>query len=467
MKMTKHKLVVLVAGALAIWANTAAAAVSAEEAKQLGSTLTEFGAEKAGNKDGSIPAYTGGVEKVAGYDPKTSATYVDPYASEKPLYSVDAKNMAQYDAMLTPGTKGLMKQHAGYRIDVFPTHRSIRYSQSALQSSVKNATTAKLGGQIEGDAIEGADKGNLPYAGVPFPIPKTGYEVMWNNNFRYSAAVVHHVGSAVLVDSAGAQSRLPDVNEYFLHPWYDTKGTLRAKTFDSYFGFNALLTSPPPSAGIVFLNYYLPNSADTGHIWFYTPGQRRVRLAPEFSYDVPIASYGGVIFWDETFAFVGRMDRFDFKLVGKKEMLVPYNVFGSTNTMLMKDVVGPKYVNPAATRFEKHRVWVVDATRKATARHAYSRRTFYIDEDCWCITTSESYDSANNLYRVTQTNNFPTYDVGGVDMASWTTYDLIKGNYFIVNALQKEPGNSVHAYETAEGLPINLTSQAVAAGGVR
>ena len=148
-------------------------------------------------------------------------------------------------------------------------------------------------------------------------------------------------------------------------------------------------------------------------------------------------------------------------------MLVPYNVFGNTNTMLAKDVVGPKYVNPAATRFEKHRVWVVDATRKATARHAYSRRTFYIDEDCWCITTSESYDSANNLYRVTQTNNFPTYDVGGVDMASWTTYDLIKGNYFIVNMFQKEPGNSVHAYETAEGLPINLTSQAVAAAGVR
>ncbi|MFA7270358.1 MAG: DUF1329 domain-containing protein [Sterolibacterium sp.] len=465
--MNKHNLVVgalFAAGLTTLLAQPSLAAVTAEEAKQLGTTLTEFGAIKTGNADGTIPAYTGGIEKVAGYDPKTSLRYVDPFKDDKLLYSVNAKNMAQYDALLTPGTKELMKRMPDFRIDVYPSRRSFRYASFAIQNTLKNATTVKMTGQVEGDAVEGADKNNQPYAGIPFPIPKNGYEVMWNNTFRFSAAVSHNVSGGWLVDTAGNISNLPGVDEWFLHPWYDKNGTMRDKTFDAVFGFDALLTSPPPSAGIVFLNYYLTNGQK---VWFYTPGQRRVRLAPEFAYDVPIASYGGVIVWDEVFGFVGRMDRFNFKLVGKKEMIVPYNVFGITNTMQSKDFVGPKFVNPAGMRFEKHRVWVVDATRKPTARHAYSRRTFYIDEDCWCITASESYDNAGALWRTTYTHNFPTYNTGGANMDGWTTYDMIKGNYFLVNAGFADPNRSIHSYDTGEGLPINYTPQSVAAGSVR
>jgi hypothetical protein len=466
--MTKLKFAALTAGAFTLFGQSALAAVTPEEAKELGTTLTEFGAEKAGNSDSSIPAYTGGIEKVPGYDPKTSAHYLDPFKDEKPLYSVDAKNAAQYDAVLTAGTKALMSAHPDYRIDVYPTHRSVRYVPWVIQNTLKNATTAKLGGEVEGDAVQGADKGSLPFPGVPFPIPKNGYEVMWNYKMHFGPAVTHDVFLAYLIDTAGNVSNLPGTDEYFVNPWYDKNNKLRRQTFDSIRGFSALLTDPPSSAGIVFLNYYLANADEGGQkVWFYTPGQRRVRMAPEFSYDVPIASYGGVIVWDEIFGFIGRMDRFDFKLAGKKEMLVPYNVYGISNTMLHQDFIGSKFVKPAAIRFEKHRVWVVDATRKANARHAYSRRTFYIDEDCWCITASESYDNAGKVWRVTDILDFPTYDVGGINGDGWVTYDLIKGNYFIVNVGAGEPSHSTHSYDTAEGLSINLTPQSVAAGNVR
>ncbi|CAG4884784.1 conserved exported protein of unknown function [Georgfuchsia toluolica] len=448
---------------ISLCSTTVLALVTAEEAKQLGTTLTEFGAIKAGNADGSIPPYTGGIEKVAGYDPKTSNYYVDPFAGEKPLYSVNDKNMAQYDALLTEGTKAMMKQY-GYQINVYPTHRSMRYTAGVLQNTLKNATTAKLGGVVEGDSLEGADKGNMAYAGIPFPIPKTGYEVMWNNNLRFSAAVSHNVSQGFLVDSAGNVSDLPGSDNHYTHPWYDVKNALRPITYDAYFALNSTMYSPPSSAGIVFLNYYIPNGQK---VWFYTPGQRRIRLAPEFAYDVPIAAYGGVMLWDEVFGFVGRMDRFNFKLVGRKEMLVPYNVFGLTNTMLPNEVLGKKFINPAAVRFEKHRVWVVDSIRKPNARHAYSRKTFYIDEDCWCVTTNEAYDNANKLWRVTQVNNLPSYDTGGINMDSWTTYDLVKGNYLVANLSHRLPGNSQHSYLTAEGMKIKLTPQSVAAGGVR
>ncbi|MBP8255846.1 MAG: DUF1329 domain-containing protein [Opitutaceae bacterium] len=452
--MTKLKIAVLVAGVFAFGANTTRAAVGADEAKQLGATLTEFGAEKAGNKDGSIPAYTGGLEKVASYDSKTMNTYIDPFAAEKPLYTVDAKNLGQYEGQLTAGTLAMLKQYPTFKVNVYPSHRTFRYTSSVLQNTVKNATTAKLVGQIEGDALSGADEGNLPYAGIPFPIPKTGYEVLWNQLARFSAAVSHNVGDGFLIDTAGTIAKLAGVDEWFVHPWYDTKGTLRAKTFDALFGFSATLTAPPSSAGIVFLNYYTPNAAEGGQrVWFYTPGQRRVRLAPEFAYDVPIASYGGVTVWDDIYGYLGRMDRFDYKIVGKKEVLVPYNAFGPTNTLQIKEVLGTKHVNPSAVRWEKHRVWVVDGTRKATARHVYSRRTFYVDEDCWCIVSSEAYDSAGALWRVSHYYTFPTYDTGGFNIDTWSTNDLIKGNYFILNTAHAESGNSIHSYETHEGLP--------------
>lgn len=469
--MTKNRIRAahwLLAGVISMGAQQACAAVSAEEAKQLGTNLTEFGAEKAGNADGSIPPYTGGLPAVTGYDPKTMPQYIDPYKDEKPLYAVDANNMAQYEGMLMEGTKALLKQYPSFRLDVYKSHRSFRYPAWVLENTVKNATTAKLVGEVEGDAVAGADKGDLPYAGIPFPIPKTGYEVLWNQTARYSAAVSHNVGNGYLVDTSGNVINLPGANEYFVHPWYDKNGTLRSKTFDAYFGFSATLTSPPSSAGIVFLNYYTPNAAEGGQrVWFYTPGQRRVRLAPEFSYDVPIASYGGVTVWDDIYGYLGRMDRFEFKVTGKKEMLVPYNVYGATNTLQMKEVLGPKHINPSAVRWEKHRIWVVDGKRKENARHAYSRRTFYIDEDCWCIVASEAYDNAGKLWRVSNYYTFPTYDTGGFNNETWSTNDLIKGNYFILNAGHKEPGNSIRSYETAEGLPVALTPQAVAASGVR
>ena len=459
----------LAAGIGTMGLSSALAAVSAEEAKQLGATLTEFGAEKAGNADGSIPAYTGGLANVPGYDAKTMPHFIDPYKSDKLLYSVNAQNMAQYDALLTPSNKIFMKRFPGYRLDVYPSHRSVRYPAWVLPNIVKNATTAKLGGPVEGDDLMGADAGGKAYPGIPFPIPKTGYEVMWNHFLHVAPPLSHRISRGWLTDSGGSVSLISQIDEWLFHPAYDKSGALgKAIGFDSTFGFNVVLQDPPSSAGIVFLNYYTYKGSEGGQkVWFYTPGQRRVRMAPEFAYDVPIASYGGVSLWDEVFGFVGRMDRFDFKLVGKKEMLVPYNVFGVSQTMLIKDSLGKQSVNPEAVRYEKHRVWVVDAIRKPGARHVYSRRTYYVDEDSWNILYSEHYDNAGNMYRVTQHYSYPAYSTFGINAENWSTYDLIKGNYFIVNAGHAEPGYIAYDYESIEGHPVAYTAQAVAGSGVR
>lgn len=465
-QMNTMRLSIITAALLTFGIGAAHAAVTADEAKQLGDKLTPFGAIKAGNADGSIPAYSGGLTTPpAGFE-KGADRYVDPFAAETPLYVIDQKNVGQYADQLTAGAKAMIEQFPSFHINVFKTHRTAAYPGWVVENTLKNATTAKLAGEIEGDAVVGADEGNQPFPGVPFPIPKNGAEVMWNYHMHYAPAVTHTFAGAWLVDTAGGVTPLPEPNEFFVHPWYDKSGEMRKKTYDALYGFSARLTSPPSSAGTVFLNYYLVDGSQK--VWFYTPGQRRVRAAPEFAYDVPIASYGGVLLWDEVFGFVGRLDRFDFNLVGRKEMIIPYNVFGVTNTVPSKEFLGEKHLDPKSVRWEKHRVWVVDAKRKEGARHVYSRRTFYIDEDCWCMVASESYDNGGTLWRVGNIYNFPTYDVGGgVNNESWSFNDLLKGNYSVINAGRGDPGKFVRSYTSGEGLPMNLTPQSVASGSVR
>jgi Protein of unknown function (DUF1329) len=152
------------------------AGVTPEEAAKLKTTLTPMGSERAGNADGSIPAWTGGYTTVpAGY--QSGQPRIDPYASEKPLYSITAQNMDAHAAKLTEGNKAMLKKYPTYRIDVYPTHRTASAPQWVYDNTFKNATRAKtpnMGGTVEG-----------AYGSYPFPIPKTGNEVLWNHLLRW------------------------------------------------------------------------------------------------------------------------------------------------------------------------------------------------------------------------------------------------------------------------------------------
>lgn len=415
---------VAVAGTLALCAASATAAASADEAKQLGTTLTEFGAEKAASADGAIPAYAGGLKTPPADYVANSGKWPDPYKSEKPVLNVTASNMGQYAEQLTPGTQALLKRFPDFRLDVYQTHRSVFYPQWVIDNTLKNATSAKLTGKIEGDGVTGA------FGGIPFPVPKNGYEVVWNALLNYRRAefsVTNMAGH--LVDSSGGRTALPVLNAIEYRPYYDQK--FKDSFSGSYDRAWIQILTPPTLAGQTALVDYSSNYSETDQVsWAYFPSQRRTRMAPDYKYDTPAASYGGVLFWDEGNMFQGRMDRFDFKLIGKKEMIVPYNNY-RLSQLPVDDVFGPKHINPEAVRWERHRVWVVEATLKADARHAYSKRTLYIDEDSWNIVETDGYGHDGKLWRVGLNYLFPLYDGGGVFSFTYGFYDLEKGNYFL------------------------------------
>lgn len=307
--------------------------------------------------------------------------------------------------MLSPGVAALLRKYPNFRLDVYPTHRSVGYPQWVLNNTKKNATTAELTGDIEGDGVTGA------YGGVPFPIPKNGCEVLWNFNlavFAIAAAAVN--GGGYLVDAAGHATLTNRTGAETNYPYYDpSKSSLDGPW---YYETNALTTAPAGEDGEKIL-FFLPiNYSNRQQTTFlYTVGQRRVRLVPEFKHDTPIAVNGGAFTYDESGIYTGRPDRFNFKLVGKGEMLIPYNDFAFLQKSATVDrFLTPQHPNPDFIRWEKHRVWVIEATLKPGQRHIYSRRTFYVDEDTWQMAASDAYDQAGNLYRVAIDMLWPLYN---------------------------------------------------------
>ena len=450
---------ILLAGVLSSsWTAAAFAAVSPSQAAALGTTLTQFGAEKSGSADGVIPPYTGGIAAMTGLPAGgPDVGYPDPFASEKPLFSVTAANMAQYADQLTPGEQGLLKRFPDFRMDVYPTHRTASYPDWVLKNTVQNATTAQEVGN--GDGVSDA------YGGIPFPIPQDGYQVMWNVSLGYSPAYCKETYQSYLVDTSGSVTDLGTITSEYLFPYYNPDATALNDVF--YRDVKLFLHSPASEAGTMFLLKFpidFTKSDDT--TWFYSPGTRRIRLGPEFKYDTPVATYGGAIDWDEIEMFYGRMNKFDFKLVGKKEIIVPYNDYKFVNTTTSA-LLGPHFLNPDGIRWERHRVWVVDATLKPNERHIYSRWTFYVDEDSWRILASESYDHSGALYRVGFSYPNQNYTQTGAITFSRTFgfYDLSKGDYQIAFAHTTPSG-----YLSCNAKLPNMndyTPQAIAAEGVR
>ena len=452
--MLKKTLAALCLGSLTTGA--ALAAVSPEEAARLGKDLTPMGAEMAGNADGSIPPWNPEGTKVAeGFVPG-SGNYIDPYADEKPLYTIDASNWQQYADVLTPGTKAMFEKYGadGYRMNVYPTHRGTIRPDWYYANTLKNATDATL--VADGQKIEG----NMP--GLPFPIPQSALEVMWNHMIRYGEDFnmdydVYYVGSngkpvlstTALSTSVFPMFRTPD------EPVGETPWTMLRINYKA----------PARRAGEILLVHEPGADYTEGKgrkAWQYLVGQRRVRLAPAVSFDTPNPGVAGTTTYDDSFIYNGSPERFDWTLVGKQEMIVPSNSYKFVFENKVEDMLGEKFLDPEAIRWEKHRVWIVDSNLKEGSRHLYSRRTFYLTEDSWTAVAGEMYDGRGQLWRIQYNYVANLYDRKSGFASAYGAYDLLQ-NIYNLNG-KPIPGKFRNGVTQNEKY---FTPKGLARGGVR
>jgi hypothetical protein len=444
----------LAAGLVLAYAGVALGAVSADKAAQLGKNLTLVGAEKAGNKDGSIPEYTGGLTKPPGNFKKGSGFRPDPFEGEKPLFSITAKNMAQYADKLSEGTKAMLKKYPTFRVDVYKTHRTAAFPKYVTDNTVKHALTAKS--TSGGLSFTGA------HGGFPFPIPNDGFEAMWNHLLHYNGITYEERYRVYSVDSAGQITIQAEGNVTQEYPFYDPAKP-DAKDF---YALKVYLLGPARKVGESFLIIDPIDSYNQKRkAWQYLPGQRRTKLAPDLSFDTPSSALGGQCTWDDLFLFSGSMERYNFKIIGKKEVYMPYNeykmFYGSNHE---KDVLKPNHLNPDLVRWELHRVWVVEATLKPGKRHLYARQVFYLDEDSWVAGLADKYDGRGQLYRVGITHMIPSYDVPCPYPDAFQIIDLVTNSY-VINAMPVAGKKGIlypgHAFPAKDWTADSLSSSGV------
>ncbi len=405
---------------LAVASNSVWAKVSDQQAKKLGGELTLMGAQKAANKSGSIPAFTGGLKADENADP-----LINIYAHEKPLFTITAKNLDKYKNNMSDGQLAMFKKFPDtYKMPVYKTHRTASFPQPVYDKAKKNATRAELvdggNGMINFDET------------VPFAIPQNGLEVIWNHVSRYRGGSIERNSAQFPVQRNGGYTAVK-VRSQLTAPQY-LKGGINAKKDDNVlFYFTSAIKSPARLTGNVLLVHETIDQVNQPRMaWVYNAGQRRVRRAPQVAYDAPGQASEGLRTSDQVDMYNGAPNKYTWKLLGKKEVYIPYNSYKLADPKVKySDIVQPGHINQDYTRYELHRVWKVEATLKEGQRHVYGKRTFYLDEDSWQIAISDNYDNRGQLWRASEGHALQFVNANTPWYVSTTSYDLFSGRYMV------------------------------------
>jgi len=453
MKKTGKLLSVL---AFSLLASSVMAAVSPEEAAKLGTSLTPLGAEKAGNADGTIPEWTGGLKTDAA--PLKNGHLTNPFKDEQPKFVITAQNAEQYKDKLTAGQMAMFKRYPEtYKIRVFPTHRSVAVPDEIYEAAKKSALNTEL---VEGGNGLANFTDSRYYA---FPIPKNGLEVIWNHITRYLGGNVRRNIVLATPQTNGSYTMVHFEDEVAFPLGMTDLDPERAK--NALLFFKQRVTAPSRLAGNVLLVHdSLDQVKEPRQAWIYNAGQRRVRRAPQVAYDGPGTASDGMSTTDNFDMFSGAPDRYDWKLIGKKELYIPYNSYEIASSDLKYDqIIKAGHVNQDLARYELHRVWEIEATLKSGERNIYAKRRFFVDEDSWTIVQSELYDGRGQLWRVGEAHSLQYYQHKVPAYAFGALYDIISGRY-IASGMSNEEKPHEFGYRASAR---DFTPAALRNAGVR
>jgi len=428
--------------ALAI-ASTAIAAVSPEMAKRLDQDLTPLGSERAGNADGTIPAWTGGITSPpAGF--QKGMHHINPYAGEQPLFTITRDNMAQYADRIAGPQKALLERYGDtFKMNVYKSHRSCAQPDFVYEANRKNALTGVITDQ--GNGVDGAIMGKA------FPIPNSGYEVLWNHFLGFANHKIQRQFAAVIPTASGSYTKYSAQDDAIVR-WNDP--TIKtAAELDNIFALYILHTLEPTrvAGNVILVHETLNRLSDPRKAWQYSPGTRRVRRAPNIAYDNPGTNSDGATTSDSFGGYNGAPDRYTWTVKGRQEAYIPYNNYDLySNNLTYDEIISPRHINTDHVRYELHRVWQLEANLKPSTRHVYQRRVFYQDEDTWGIVSAELYDARGELWRVQEQYPIVFYDVPVCGSSMGGAFDFTNGRYILVGMINEEEPINFYASELNE-----------------
>lgn len=449
-KLTKISLSLCIG--LVLGTGQALAGAQPDQVHRLSEDLTPMGSERAGNAAGTIPAWTGGItEPPAEYKPGDH--HQNPFSDDKPLFRITGANYKDYADQLSVGQQATFAKYPDtYFMDIYTSRRSASFPQRVYDMTAKNGATAEL--VANGEGVANAAEG------FPFPFPENAYELIWNHKLKFKGTGGVRYNNQVAPTASGSYS-VTVIREEFLGLYYKEGVTLEEINNVLLYFFQEVESPARLAGNILLVHETLNQIKQPRQAWIYNPGQRRVRRAPNVAYDNPGTASDGLRTNDMTDMFNGAMDRFDWEVVGKKEIYIPYNSYDAhAEGISYDDFVMPGHLNPNLMRYELHRVWVIDATLKKGMRHINARRTYYLDEDSYQIVLIDHYDGREQLWRASEAHNINYYDVP----TTWSTievhYDLQSGRYVGQGFDNTGPVNTFNvALEPAQFTPQALRTR--------
>lgn len=414
------------------------AEVSPAAAGRLGGPeLTPMGAQRSGNAAGTIPPWKGGISNPpTGYE--SGGQHVDPYLKDGLLFTITAENMHQYEENLSAGQKALLQRYPEtWVMHIYPSRRSAAYPDFVYTALKTNAVNAQV--------IPGGLGGvRNTVVSSPFPIPATGEEVVWNHNLRWRGIHVTRPTALAPVTRRG-NFTVVETEVEWASP-YAIPGQSKLKSDFPHLlgGAKQKVLAPGFLAGagalaLESIDYNITQRQS----WTYSPDLRRVLRTPFNGYDNPSPNTDALRFNDEVDMYNGSPVLFNWKLLGKRELFIPYNAYPlNSSDLRADDILQQRHINPEHARYELHRVWVVEGTVKISRRnlnarrledrgHQYSRRVFYFDEDSWQLAVADNYDSDGNLWRFSEGHMINFYEVPAPWYSLEVYYDLKEERYLV------------------------------------
>ena len=337
-------------------------------------------------------------------------------------------------------------------MNVYPTHRSASFPNWVYDAVKANAHSAVV-------VLEGKGSVRGSRIGSPFPRPRSGVEVVWNHNLRFRGVRIQRSEGVAAVTRGGSYRVVLSEQDFGFPYAVPRPGPFAKKHPNLLFVIKSKVVAPALRSGNAVLAVEpIDQTRDPRKVWIYSRNLRRVFRQPYFAYDNPALNSDGLRTVDEFGLFNGPPDRYDWSLRGKREIYLPYNAYRLHGADVgHAEIVGERHINPELTRYELHRVWVVEGRLRKGQHHIYSRRVFYVDEDSWQIALAENYDEDGKLWRFAEAHALNYYEVPVL----WTTlevfYDLQQRRY-LVNGLDNDR-NSYRFSETAD--PREFSPQAL------
>ena len=352
---------------------------------------------------------------ISEFDPELDS-YPDPFPSDQIIFTINADNYITFkETLLTPGQIKMFETYPKtFKMNIYPSRRSCAVPPEVLELTNKNALLIDDGEGVEG--IVGS---------IPFPNPSEALHHVWNHILRYRGVEIYGASPFFIINPDGTQTYGAGeaIAKNFWNPYVRSEeaglqGMLMTK-----------VTHPPRLADASTLVIESLNAFKTPRkAWVYNPGTRRVRRAPDISYDYMPSSAQGLTTVDQFDGFNGAKDRYYWSDLGEQLRLMPYNAYKFHETKI-EEILTPYHVNQDFLRYELVKVNVVEAILKEDKRHIIPKRIMYFDTDSHNMLSEETFDDMDLLmaYREFPIINF--YDQPMCLSIHSATYDFATRRY--------------------------------------